>query len=142
MSNNAVNAYANGEKPLSRWTRSAILNAIAGMILDNDLPEEIISDIDAMRTDDLRQFLVPSSWHHTSKCYNRTIFYSVSDESILSHFGYRTVVAAVRSDGSEVFGSFTNRDPVTYKLTTFTTIDGVTFPRSDIVSTKLAYIKK
>lgn len=42
MSNNAVTAYSNGEKPLSKWTRSAILTAIAHMIVNEDLPVDTI----------------------------------------------------------------------------------------------------
>lgn len=142
MSNNAVTAYSNGEKPLSKWTRSAILTAIAHMIVNEDLPEEIIADIDGMKTAELKRFLVPSSWHHTSCQYNRTTFYVLDEERILSHFGYRDVVCVTREDGTIVYGEYTgDRHPVTKRLQEFLTIDGIRFPSSEIANAKIAYIK-
>lgn len=142
MSNNAVMAYSNGEKPLSKWTRSAILTAIVGMIMDGDLPEEIIADVDGAKTATLKEFLVPTSWHHTSSHYNRTTFYMLSDERILDHFGYKQVVCVTRADGTTVYGEYTgDRHPVTKRLQEFVTTDGIRFPSSEITSARIAYIK-
>lgn len=142
MSNNAVMAYSNGEKPLSKWTRSAILTAIAGMIMDGDLPEEIIADVDGTKTATLKEFLVPTSWHHTSSHYNRTTFYMLSDDRILDHFGYKEVVCVTRTDGTTVYGEYTgDRHPVTKRFQEFITIDGIRFPASEITNARIAYIK-
>lgn len=37
MSNNAVDAYESGEKPRSKWTKAAILNAIEAEVLNGTL---------------------------------------------------------------------------------------------------------
>jgi len=142
MSNNAVAAYESGEKPLSRWTRSSIINTIAGMILNGDLPEEIVSDVDSMKTAELKQFLSYSSWHHTSSHYNRTAFYSVDEDKILRHFGYKECVCGTLADGSSVYGFFSGeRNPATWKLSEFTTIDGHVLSSADIISTKIGFAK-
>ena len=73
MSNNAVDAYKDGEKPLSKWTKKAILKGI----------NEINPNIDVSKLDlkTLKQeFLRKSSWHHTSCKYNVTDFYTIRDD--------------------------------------------------------------
>lgn len=85
MSNNAVDAYLGGEKPLSKWTKAGILSAARDCIPDtNDEGEsfdEIISALSALPLSVLRErLLVRSSWHHTSKLYNHTDFYMVDDD--------------------------------------------------------------
>lgn len=84
MSNNAVDAYLGGEKPLSKWTKAGILSAARDCVPDaNDEGEsfdEIISALSALPLAVLRErLLVRSSWHHTSKLYNQTDFYMVDD---------------------------------------------------------------
>lgn len=75
MSNNARAAYESGEKPLSNWTKTDIIDAI----------QDINPDIDCSRlnTTTLKnEFLTQSSWHHTSKFYNKTDFYSINTEYV------------------------------------------------------------
>jgi hypothetical protein len=76
MSNNAVDAYRNGEMPISKWTKGDILNAI----------KEIVDDIAKFKKLTVKQlkdnFLRKSSWHHTSNHYNRTDFYSVNESNV------------------------------------------------------------
>ena len=79
MSNNAISAYESGEKPFSKWTKSQIIEAIirandsGGISLNMS-----ISDLKRIPADLCkRHFLQCSSYHHTSKYYNRTDFYSV-----------------------------------------------------------------
>ena len=80
MSNNAVDAYNNGEKPLSKWTKADILEAISEYAEENDLK----INMDLLKKVSVKvmksKFLRKSSWHHTSLMYNRTDFYSL-DES-------------------------------------------------------------
>lgn len=80
MSNNAVAAYADGEKPLSKWTKPEILEAI----FDNcEISEEKADLLRKMTVKELKdEFLQMSSWHHTSKFYNCTNFYSLDFEEI------------------------------------------------------------
>lgn len=74
MSNNAVLAYENGEKPLSKWTKTAIIEALA----EQEAPAEFIAAVKKQPAAAVKTVLLYcSSWHHTSKEYNRTNFYSV-----------------------------------------------------------------
>lgn len=76
MSNNAVLAYENGEKPLSKWTKAAIIEALE----EGEAPAEFIEAVKKQPAAAVKTVLLYcSSWHHTSKEYNRTNFYSVED---------------------------------------------------------------
>lgn len=73
MSNNARAAYADGEKPLSKWTKSEILDAIG----------EKLEIAKKLTVSELRnELLTRSSWHHTGKMYNCTDFYAIDEEAI------------------------------------------------------------
>lgn len=80
MSNNAVTAYEDGERPLSKWTKADILSAIEEQEIElkcsieklNKLPVKVLK----------RVGLTYSSWHHTSNHYNRTDFYSLDLDRI------------------------------------------------------------
>lgn len=82
MSNNAVAAYEDGEKPLSKWTKTDIFEAINEQEVElkcsieklKKLPVKVLKEIGLMRT----------SWHHTSNHYNKTDFYSLDVKSIES----------------------------------------------------------
>ena len=73
MSNNAITAYGNGEKPISVWTKEDILNV---------LKREGFQDIDSAKKLTVKEmkslFLYRTSYHHTGKMYNKTDFYSVN----------------------------------------------------------------
>lgn len=77
MSNNAVSAYEDGEKPLSKWTKTNIFEAIE----ESDI--NIKCSIDKLRKVPVKILkeicLSYSSWHHTSNHYNKTDFYSVDE---------------------------------------------------------------
>lgn len=80
MSNNAVAAYADGEMPLSKWTRAAIFEAIAE---NCEITEEKAGLLRKMTAKELKEtFLHFSSWHHTSKFYNCTNFYNLDFEAV------------------------------------------------------------
>ena len=75
MSNNARDAYKNGEKPISKWTKADIIDAV----------KEINPDIDCskLNADTLRKELLhKSSWHHTSMHYNKTDFYAIDEDYV------------------------------------------------------------
>ena len=81
MSNNAVDAYDNGEKPKSKWTKTAMLDAIKEMFEEGEVSNENVSfeKIKSMPKDVIFDcFFEYSSWHHTSSKFNRTDFYSLS----------------------------------------------------------------
>lgn len=79
MSNNAVAAYRNGEKPLSRWTKDEILSLVEDLPLKcsfekvKKLPLSLLKDY----------FLKYSSWHHTGMHYRETDFYELDEFYIL-----------------------------------------------------------
>lgn len=80
MSNNAVEAYENGSKPFSKWTKADILE----LIEDENL--ELNCSIDKLKKVPVKILkeicLKYSSWHHTSNHYNKTDFYSIDYDSI------------------------------------------------------------
>lgn len=78
MSNNAVAAYDNGEKPLSKWTKSDIIELV------RDINPEIVNELKKLPLDVLKKkCLTQTSWHHTSSYYNKTNFYSFDEDYIM-----------------------------------------------------------
>ena len=82
MSNNALNAYAGGERPISKWSKTDILHEIAlyasqeGLAVHTEFLRGVSLDV-------LKDvFLVKSSWHHTSLMYNKTDFYSLNEDAV------------------------------------------------------------
>lgn len=77
MSVNAVEAYADGERPISKWTKTAILSAIAEVYADEP---NVFAAAGSLTLEGLRHvFLMCSSWHHTSKYFNETDFYIIAE---------------------------------------------------------------
>lgn len=80
MSNNAVAAYEDGEKPLSKWTKADIFDAI------NEQEVELKCSIEKLKKLPAKVLkgicLIYSSWHHTSNHYNKTDFYSLDIDRI------------------------------------------------------------
>lgn len=83
MSNNAVAAYNYGEKPLSKWTKTELVEAIEACIVENDHTLSITLVKKAPVTLLKSMFLDQSSWHHTSIHFNRTDFYSLNEDAVL-----------------------------------------------------------
>mgnify|MGYP004718975283 CR=1 FL=1 len=79
MSNNAVEAYESGEKPLSKWTKIDIIEEIENAIREEELTLNCsIEKLKNTPVNTLKNLcLCYSSWHHTSNHYNRTDFYSL-----------------------------------------------------------------
>lgn len=83
MSNNAVSAYADGEKPLSKWTKSNILKAVEeaetnGLAIGCSLEALKKLPVKALK----ENCLYNSSWHHTSNYYNKTEFYELDTDKL------------------------------------------------------------
>lgn len=79
MSVRANIAYLNGEMPLSKWTKTTILNAIIEFTEENDVDIDNL-DLNKLTLKELQQnFLCNSSWHHTGSLYNKTDFYKLSE---------------------------------------------------------------
>lgn len=76
MSNRAVEAYANGERPLSKWTKTDILSDLKKLGVDDGM----IKELKKLSKQSLANaFLYCSSWHHTSSYCLKTNFYSVDE---------------------------------------------------------------
>lgn len=69
MSNNAVMAYEDGEKPLSKWTKAEIMEGIEKL---QKMPIKLLKEV----------ALSYSSWHHTSNRFNKTDFYSIDEDKL------------------------------------------------------------
>lgn len=84
MSNNAVEAYENGEKPISKWSKKDILNSIDNAIENGELVLNCSKDkLRKVPVALLKELcLTCSSWHHTSNYYNRTDFYAVDLQKV------------------------------------------------------------
>lgn len=80
MSNNAVTAYEDGERPFSKWTKAAVIERIEQLIEDCDVELRIDKTaLFALRAPALKKLVLrKASWHHTSGWYNATDFYDVS----------------------------------------------------------------
>lgn len=77
MSNNAVEAYKNGEKPMSKWTKAAILERAEEISPEKAKLLRIIP-VGALRS----HLLIYTAWHHTSSQYNKTDFYAVDEDAL------------------------------------------------------------
>lgn len=77
MSQRATEAYENDEKPLSKWTKSEIIDRI------KDLDKEKAQAFSKVKLSVLKNTVLRySSWHHTSSKCNKTDFYEVSAEIV------------------------------------------------------------
>ena len=94
MSIRAAEAYKNGEKPISKWKKSVMLEVIEKYIEEHDVaftmselkkvPKTVLSDL----------VLIQTSWHHTSSYCNSTDFYSV-DYEILDELTDKKIADAI-----------------------------------------------
>ena len=75
MSKRACLAYEMGEKPLSRWTKRAIVDAVAELA-----PALVEAAKAASRADLVKVCLAESSRHHTGKVPKLTVFYEVRED--------------------------------------------------------------
>ncbi|TPF93238.1 hypothetical protein BW14_06060 [Bifidobacterium sp. UTBIF-68] len=107
MSVRALEAYARGEMPLSKWNRTAMIAELshildggidAGLLEHTDLTTEDLTGLP--RKDVMAAFiampknillgawLTCTSWHHTSKYANETLFYYPDIERLHSVVNY------------------------------------------------------
>lgn len=86
MSNNAVAAYADGEKPLSKWTKADVLSAIKKAVEEGEVEIDFsLENLKKVPVKELKTLcLYCSSWHHTSSHFNKTDFYRLSLDEIES----------------------------------------------------------
>lgn len=82
MSNNAIEAYENGEKPYSKWRKSDILELVERYKKESaaNFSMELLKKVNINILK--KHFLAYSSWHHTSCHYNRTDFYLINEYAV------------------------------------------------------------
>ncbi len=74
MSERALAAHNNGEKPLSQWSKEDLLDC---------LPSAISEQAKKLTLKELRfELLYNSGWHHTGNCFNHTDFYAIDESAI------------------------------------------------------------
>lgn len=87
MSNNAVDAYNRGNKPISKWTKKAILDEIKSIGEEYNLKFDF-ERLKKENVSELREtILAKNGYHHTSKHYNVTDFYCIDLEELYDN-GY------------------------------------------------------
>lgn len=75
MSERAQEAYDNGERPMSKWTKWDILCE-----LEYDFDDDTIARLSKYSTQALKNVCLEwTSWHHTGSYANETDFYAVID---------------------------------------------------------------
>jgi len=141
MSNNAVAAYEGGKKPLSKWTKAAILEDLERQAEAGEIPESLTQEAAGLKAADLKTFLKYSEWHHTGSHYNRTPFYQVDTDSLLARFGYRLAVQVTTPDGTKT-GTWTDRNPSGFGYMSFLADEGVKYPRESISNAAAVYVKR
>ena len=80
MSNNAVMAYEDGEKPLSKWTKAEIMEGIKKSEIELKCSIEKLQKMPIKLLKEVA--LSYSSWHHTSNRFNKTDFYSIDEDKL------------------------------------------------------------
>lgn len=75
MSERAQEAYDNGERPMSKWSKWDILSE-----LEYDLDDDTIAKLSKYSTQTIKNVCLEwTSWHHTGSYANETDFYAVID---------------------------------------------------------------
>jgi len=81
MSERAVMAYAMGEKPKSKWTKRAMLDAIEDYCEEFGIPYD--GSLSKMtKASIFERFFEWKSWHHTGKYANVTDFYGLDEDAV------------------------------------------------------------
>lgn len=79
MSVRAAEAYEQGEMPISRWTKTAIIQAVKGYCFDFDLAYD--PDIENNTKAELvKEFLEYKSWHHSSRTAREVEFFGLNED--------------------------------------------------------------
>ena len=74
MSERAMEAHNNGEKPYSQWSKEDLLDC---------LPSALFEQAKKLTLNELKsELLYTSSWHHTGSYFNNTDFYSLDEDFI------------------------------------------------------------
>lgn len=79
MSRRAAAAYDDGEMPISKWTKKAMLACFEDWCFENErIPSEAVYTM--KKAEMFEELFEWKSWHHTSKFANVTDFYGLDEE--------------------------------------------------------------
>lgn len=85
MSVRATEAYEQGEMPISRWTKTAIIHAVKDYCFDFDLAYD--PDIEKKTKAELaKEFLEYKSWHHSSRTAREVEFFGLNEDAVCRSF--------------------------------------------------------
>lgn len=88
MSVRAGMAYTGGQKPISKWTKSAIIEACEQYLEEHE-SKITIEEIKKLSVATLKQeFLTNTSWHHTGALYNATNFYGINEIAFMFNYSF------------------------------------------------------
>ena len=84
MSNNALQAYRDGEMPISKWDKATIMVEIKREASVGNLPLQCSMDnLGKLPEKALKELCLKcSSWHHTGMYYRKTNFYVLDADRI------------------------------------------------------------
>lgn len=84
MSNRAVEAYEDGQMPLSKWSKKLILSEIERIVDEEEIKANFsMENLNKMNKDELTCHLLSlNSWHHTSIYCNETNFYGIDTSAV------------------------------------------------------------
>lgn len=100
MSVRARQAYNRGEMPLSKWTKSLVLDYVDVWLKNHDV-EWTRRDLNRISKTTLFELLLTcTSWHHTGEYYRRTDFYDF-DDSFLDSLTLEKIQKYVEQDKLE-----------------------------------------
>lgn len=79
MSNNAVAAYSEGLRPISKWNKKDLIESA----LDSDGCAFSREELQNCTLAALKKFLLENKeWHHTSKHFNETDFWGIDEDRV------------------------------------------------------------
>lgn len=86
MSNNAVDAYNEGKRPLSQWDKTAMIEALDNAVANEEVSSELASWFKKVPLWFFKQTVLTNrEWHHCSSYYNQVDFYELDIDELADH---------------------------------------------------------
>lgn len=112
----AINAYRDGEKPLSRWSKADIMAQVTHMIESGQttVDEELIPHIKKMSLPLMKEWLLKKSSCHVTGNTNRHTWFYMVDKGSLEHLTKERIVQIIKG-GEKDRNSHKNEESKTYE---------------------------
>lgn len=86
MSNNAMDAYDEGKRPLSQWDKSAMVRALNKAVADKEISVELADWFKKVPLWFFKEVALRSDeWHHSSSYFNKVDFYELNVDALVGH---------------------------------------------------------